>query len=281
MRAWFGPHPIGKLAAAALGASALLVPVIALASADNGSGRGMGERLGRAVMSLVDEERAALSAFAETENFRRVAGLPPANAALDITADPPAGSPRTAAALDALEAEEAAAAAAASGARSQAVAAMLATDAGGVIDLAGIDKVEIGQRSEAWRCLTEALYFEARGESLAGQVAVAEVILNRVDDSAYPGSVCAVIRQGYDSEGPCQFSFFCDGKPEYIADREAFERAGKIAWLMLKGKPRILTGQATHFHAASVRPRWAAQMVRTAQIGDHIFYRPPTRLSQR
>lgn len=282
MRAWFGPHPRRTLAAAALGAMAtLMLPVLALAAADNGSGRGIGERLGRVVMSLLDEERAALSAFAETENFRRVAGLPPAETALEVTADPPAGSRRTAAALDALEAEDAEAAAAASGARSQVVAALLATDAGGVIDLAEIDGVEVGERSEEWRCLAEALYFEARGESPLGQVAVAEVILNRVDDGGYPGSVCGVVRQGHDSEGPCQFSFYCDGKPEHIGNREVFERVGKIAWLMLEGKPRILTGKATHFHAASVNPSWARRMVRTAQIGDHIFYRPSIRLSQR
>lgn len=283
MRAWFGPNPRQTLAAAALGATAaVILPALALAAAaDNGSSRGISERLGRAVISLIDEERAALSAFAETENFRRVAGLPAAETAFDVTADPPALGRRTAAALDALEAEDAEAAAAAAGARNQTVAALLATDAGGVIDLAEIDNAEIGERTEEWRCLAEALYFEARGESPLGQMAVAEVILNRVDDSAYPNSVCGVVRQGDESPGLCQFSFHCDGKPESIGNREAFERAGKIAWLMLEGKPRILTGKATHFHAASANPSWARRMVRTAQIGEHIFYRPSIRLSQR
>ena len=114
-----------------------------------------------------------------------------------------------------------------------------------------------------------------------GQVAVAEVILNRVDSKSYPSSVCGVIQQGQSTRNGCQFSFICDGKVEHIGDREAFEELGKVAWVMLQGKPRILTGKATHYHAASVLPRWAKRLVRTARIGDHIFYRPALQLSER
>ena len=268
-------------AAAALGLSVILAPLAALASGDATGAGSIGQRLGKVVMTLLDEERAAFNAFTETENFRRVAGLPDSDTSLDVRPDPAAQERGTARALAALAAQDAEAAAAATGARSQAIAGLLAADAGGVIDLDEIDNIEVGKRSEEWRCLAEALYFEARGESLAGQVAVAEVILNRVDDRAYPGSVCGVVRQGHDSEGPCQFSFYCDGKPEHVNNRPLFERIGKIAWVMLGGKPRILTGKATHFHAAWVQPGWASRMVRTAQIGEHIFYRPALKLSQR
>ena len=279
MRAPFGLRPIHGLAAAALGIAASLLPAIAFASGE--AGNAIGQRLGRVVMTLIDEERAAFSAFTETENFRRVAGLPSADTSLEVRPDPAGAERGTARALAALAAQDAEAAAAATGARSRSIAGLLATDAGGVIDLAQVDSVEVGERSEAWHCLAEALYFEARGESLAGQVAVAEVILNRVDDGSYPDSVCGVVRQGHDTEGACQFSFYCDGRPEHVNNREIFERIGKIAWVMLGGKPRILTGKATHFHATSVSPRWASRMVRTAQIGAHVFYRPALALSQR
>jgi len=271
-------RPLSRLVAALGVAAVVLAPVLALAAAESG---GIGARLGRVVMTLLDEERSAVAAFTETENFRRVAGLPPVETGIDVAPDAAAGARGTARALAALEAADAETAEAVTGAQSRKLAALLATDAGGVIDLAEIDRIEIGGHSEEWHCLAQALYFEARGESLAGQVAVAEVILNRVDDGTYPGSVCGVVRQGHDTEGACQFSFYCDGKPEHVNNRALFERIGKIAWVMLQGKPRVLPGQATHFHAASVKPRWAGKMVRTAQIGDHIFYRPALTLSQR
>lgn len=123
--------------------------------------------------------------------------------------------------------------------------------------------------SDEWKCLATALYFEARGESIQGQFAVAEVIMNRVDRPGYPGSICGVVRQGG------QFSFMFDGKPETIREKAAFQRAGKIAALMLAGAPRQLTQGATHFHTRAVRPGWAHRFPRTAAIGAHLFYRQP------
>lgn len=120
-----------------------------------------------------------------------------------------------------------------------------------------------------WQCLRTALYFEARGESLQGQFAVAEVILNRVDNPAYPKSVCAVVKQG------CQFSFTCDGHSDVMRDRSAVERAGRIARVMLDGAPRALTLGATHFHTRQVNPSWSKRFPRTASIGAHLFYRQP------
>lgn len=123
-----------------------------------------------------------------------------------------------------------------------------------------------------WECLAEAVYFEARGEPLKGQFAVAEVILNRVDAKSYPSSVCDVVTQGESGPG-CQFSFICDGKPEVVTERPAFDKAGKIASIMLSGAPRMLTKGATHFHTSAVRPNWATRLPRTVTIGDHLFYR--------
>ncbi|MFN4130901.1 MAG: cell wall hydrolase [Paracoccaceae bacterium] len=124
-----------------------------------------------------------------------------------------------------------------------------------------------------WQCLQSALYFEARGESLKGQFAVAEVILNRVESRDYPNSVCGVVQQG-NSTG-CQFSYVCDGNSDVMRDRQAADKAGRIARIMLNGAPRGLTAGATHFHTRAVNPRWAHRFPRTASIGAHLFYRQP------
>ena len=124
-----------------------------------------------------------------------------------------------------------------------------------------------------WRCLTEAIYFEARGEPVRGQFAVAEVILNRVDSHRYPDSVCEVVNQGTGRLHACQFSYTCDGLPETIGEPRAWTRAGKIARLMVDGAPRALTGDATHYHADYVDPYWNKVYPRTAQVGTHIFYK--------
>jgi len=123
-----------------------------------------------------------------------------------------------------------------------------------------------------WQCLTEALYFEARGESLEGQIAVAEVILNRVDSPLYPRSVCGVVKQR--GGGGCQFSYVCTGKKK-MREKASADLAGRIARAMLDGAPRVLTDGATHFHTKGVRPSWSKRFSRTASIGSHLFYRQP------
>lgn len=129
------------------------------------------------------------------------------------------------------------------------------------------------QGDAQWQCLKTALYFEARGETLKGQFAVAEVILNRVDSGRYPQSVCGVVQQA--GGGSCQFSYNCDGRADVMRDQGAADRAGRIARLMLDGAPRALTEGATHFHTRAVAPKWAARFPRTASIGAHLFYRQP------
>lgn len=126
-----------------------------------------------------------------------------------------------------------------------------------------------------WRCLAEALYFEARGESVAGQVAVAEVILNRVDSRAFPNTVCGVIKQGTGRRYQCQFTYTCDGHDEVIREKRAFAQVSKVAKLMLDGAARDLTGGATHYHTIRVRPKWSRTFPRTTTIGVHHFYRMP------
>lgn len=149
------------------------------------------------------------------------------------------------------------------------------------LDLRALDALPAAAGDGQWLCLTQAIYFEARGEPLAGQVAVAEVVLNRVDDRRYPKSVCAVTNQGVGKGRVCQFSYACDGRPEVMTSRAARERAGKLAALMLAGRSRSVTGGATHFHAAYVRPYWAGRLTRTAVIGQHLFYRWDVRTARR
>lgn len=123
------------------------------------------------------------------------------------------------------------------------------------------------------KCLAEALYFEARGESLQGQVAVAEVILNRRDSGLYPDSVCAVVGQGGGRGGGCQFSYKCDGYADTIREKGAYVQVVKVAQAMLAGAPRALTGGAMYYHNGSVRPAWSRRFALTAKIGTHRFYR--------
>ncbi len=124
-----------------------------------------------------------------------------------------------------------------------------------------------------WQCLSEAIYFEARGETLKGQFAVAEVILNRRDSGLYPSTVCSVVRQR--GGGGCQFSYVCDGYSDKMREPGARAVAQRIARLMLDGAPRALTAGATHFHTRGVKPGWSKRFARTAAIGAHLFYRQP------
>lgn len=115
-------------------------------------------------------------------------------------------------------------------------------------------------------CLTEALYYEARGEGVQGQKAVAEVILNRVDHPRFPKSVCGVVNQSG------QFSYHGRVSKRFN-ERGAYQQAKTIARAALLGAPRNLTNGATYFHTGGVRPSWSRKFLRTTRIGSHIFYR--------
>jgi hypothetical protein len=147
------------------------------------------------------------------------------------------------------------------------------------LTFAFLDRMPAVTGDEQWRCLAEAIYYESRGEPLKGQIAVAEVVLNRVDSRHYPNSICGVTRQGVGNGRACQFSYACNGRPERMASRTPRERAEKLAAIMIAGRERTVTDGATHFHATYVNPSWSRQLVRTAAIGAHIFYRQGTRVA--
>ena len=229
----------------------------------------------RAVSGMLGGERSALANFLEATDFSVMMSATELRRRAPSSKNAPFGS------LQALYDEDADTAALIEGANDKTLTELLIAHPGGAIDLSGIERVEVDENDPDWRCLTEALYFEARGESPLGQIAVAEVILNRVDSGRFPDTVCDVVRQGMNSGKGCQFSYLCDGKKEIVGNASLFEQLGKIAWVMMQGRPRTLTGKAMFYHNTSVKPTWSRAFVRTARIGDHVFYRSSTRLSLR
>jgi len=136
-------------------------------------------------------------------------------------------------------------------------------------------KLDEKGRIKAERCLAEAIYFEARGEPALGQIAVAQVILNRAFSGRYPNTVCGVVYQNSHRHLACQFTFACDGVRDVVREPDMWERARKIAAEMLDGKlwlPEV--GKATHYHARYVHPGWVREMKKMYKLGVHIFYRP-------
>jgi spore germination cell wall hydrolase CwlJ-like protein len=130
--------------------------------------------------------------------------------------------------------------------------------------------------AKAVKCLTQAIYFEARGEPVRGQIAVAQVVMNRVFSGYYPSTVCGVVFQNANRHLACQFTFACDGIPiDVVREPDAFERAKKIAAETLDGQlwlPEV--GKATHYHAYWVHPSWVHEMTKMYKLGVHTFYRP-------
>ncbi|MEX0284242.1 MAG: cell wall hydrolase [Paracoccaceae bacterium] len=125
-----------------------------------------------------------------------------------------------------------------------------------------------------FKCLAEALYFEARGETVRGQFAVAEVIVNRARSSLFPDTVCGVISQGNTGRRyQCQFTYKCDGYKDVIAEKGAYARVSKVARAVLDGHSGNLTDGATYYHTNAVRPSWSRRFTRTTAIGVHYFYR--------
>ena len=123
-------------------------------------------------------------------------------------------------------------------------------------------------------CLANGIYFEARSESARGQAAVAQVILNRVRNPAYPNSICGVVYQNDSWFNRCQFSFACDGRRKRIDSPAAYKTAQDIAMAVTAGKifiPEV--GSSTHYYAQYVHPGWARTLQKMTKIGLHIFYR--------
>ncbi len=130
-------------------------------------------------------------------------------------------------------------------------------------------------RAKAEKCLASAIYFEARGEPVRGQIAVAQVVMNRVFSGYYPNDVCGVVYQDAHRHLACQFTFACDGHRDRVDELDAWVRAREIARDTLDGKFWLDdVGKATHYHAYWVHPGWIREMHKLDRIGVHTFYRP-------
>ena len=125
-------------------------------------------------------------------------------------------------------------------------------------------------------CLADAMYYEARGEGRAGQLAIAEVVYNRMRSGYYPNTICGVVFEGSSLRTGCQFSFTCSGDMARRKSAVVWRRAQRLALQVVTGIVQLqnTTGGALSFHAEDVAPGWADTMARTVQIGHHIFYRP-------
>jgi spore germination cell wall hydrolase CwlJ-like protein len=131
-------------------------------------------------------------------------------------------------------------------------------------------------RAREFRCMSTAIYFEARGESVRGQTAVGQVIMTRVRSDYYPNTICGVVFQGQWNRNACQFSFACDGNPETPKNKKQWQTAINVAKKVISGQAYVKeVGDATHYHATYVSPPWKKLMKRVAKVGVHIFYKAP------
>tara|TARA_B100000683_G_scaffold276736_1_gene331845 strand:+ start:3012 stop:3593 length:582 start_codon:yes stop_codon:yes gene_type:complete len=159
------------------------------------------------------------------------------------------------------------------------------------------DELYTEQNHPELYCLAQNVYFEAKSEPLAGQYAVADVVLNRVKDNRYPNTICEVVKEGpikeswktrqyadlpdeeriyYPKKNKCQFSWYCDGKADKIRDGDAWRQAQIVAYrITYNDRHRGLTEGATHYHADYVHPKWASTLQLVGRIATHIFYRWP------
>jgi spore germination cell wall hydrolase CwlJ-like protein len=134
-------------------------------------------------------------------------------------------------------------------------------------------EVAISEPSDPLTCLADAVYYEARSESLLGQEAVAQVVVNRTRLASFPSTVCGVVFQRVADTSGCQFSFVCDGSMDGTIDEDAWASARAVAQQALAGFVLAPLKDATHYHAAWMTPYWAPYLKRIRRIGGHVFYR--------
>lgn len=124
-----------------------------------------------------------------------------------------------------------------------------------------------------FECLSQAVYFEARGEDLVGQFAVAKVVTDRVSSPKFPNTICDVVTE---DKGPrsrdCQFSYWCDGKSDEPKDTKSYRLAQIVSVMTMQGLTSEFIADTTHYHSENVSPRWSDDLRLIAQIGKHYFY---------
>ncbi|MFY0990753.1 cell wall hydrolase [Halomonas sp. C05BenzN] len=126
---------------------------------------------------------------------------------------------------------------------------------------------------EAITCLSRTIYWEAKGEEIADMEAVANVVMNRLGHEGFPDTICEVVTQGSE-QGACQFSWWCDGRPDHVVEEDRHEIAREVARQALNQQLPDRTGGALYFHQREVWPSWAAEYIKTVEVGEFVFYKP-------
>lgn len=140
-------------------------------------------------------------------------------------------------------------------------------------ETAAVDPVGDEPIDEAIICLSRTVYWETRGEQPASMAAIANVVMNRLGHAEFPDTICGVVKQGQE-QGACQFSWWCDGRPDDAEDEESYAQAKEIARKVLNKQLKDQTGGALYFHDVSVTPSWSAEFNRTTTVGKFAFYKP-------
>lgn len=132
---------------------------------------------------------------------------------------------------------------------------------------------------DAISCLARTIYWEAKGEGIAGMEAIANVVMNRLGHEGFPNTVCEVVKQGQERKA-CQFSWWCDGRADDAQEEKAYTLAKEVARKALNRQLKDRTGGALYFHHRKVSPKWSAEYMKTTELGDHIFYKPSGRAAK-
>ncbi|MHB0776284.1 cell wall hydrolase [Halomonas sp. WWR20] len=137
-----------------------------------------------------------------------------------------------------------------------------------------VDPAGTAPLDDAITCLARSIYWEAKGQGEADMAAVANVVMNRLSHAEFPKTVCDVVTQGSE-QGRCQFSWWCDGRPDSVQEESSYTRAKEVARKALNQQLPDRTDGAMYFHGRGITPSWASEFVKTYETDVHAFYRPP------
>jgi len=140
-------------------------------------------------------------------------------------------------------------------------------------EVQAVDPLGKQPMDDAITCLSRTIYWEARSENAASMEAIANVVMNRLGHKGYSDTICKVVMQGQE-QGACQFSWWCDGRSDEAKDDDAYAIAKEISRKALNGQLRDRTGGALYFHQRKAAPDWSREYIRTARIGEFVFYKP-------
>ncbi|MBU2640826.1 MAG: cell wall hydrolase [Gammaproteobacteria bacterium] len=140
-------------------------------------------------------------------------------------------------------------------------------------EVQAVDPVGEAPLNDAITCLARTIYWEAKGEGVAGMEAIANVVMNRLGHEGFPNKICDVVRQGHE-QGACQFSWWCDGRSDDVEEDKSYAIAKEISRKALNRQLTDRTSGALYFHQRKINPSWSAEYIRTVEIGEHVFYKP-------